>query len=48
MLHVNVSARGFKEFKSANDLEELKTLFTRDEMKTAATAFVKAFAPKLF
>jgi len=48
MLHVNVSARGLKGFKSANDLEELKTLFTRDEMKTAATSFVKAFAPKLF
>ncbi len=48
MLHVNVSARGFKGFKSAKDLDELKSLFTREEMKAAATEFVKAFAPKLF
>ncbi len=48
MLHLGVSARAFKGFKSAEDLEDLKTRFTREEMKSAATVFFETLAPKLF
>jgi len=48
MLHVMITPRAVSGFKSADSLDELKALFTRDEMKAAATTFMESLGAKVF
>lgn len=48
MLHVMISPRAVTGFKSAENLDELKSQFSREEMVAAATTFMETLGSKIF
>lgn len=48
MLRIAISSRDVKGFSSAEDLDDLKRRFTREEKEAAAAVFLEALGPVLF